>query len=333
MTSDILMAEITRGGVVESTHLGSGVLVSATGEVQAVWGDAEQQMFPRSAMKSLQTLTVLTHGTKLTDQQTALACASHHGELMHETAVTQWLADMQLNSEHLSCGPDMPRYAEDRQRLRKNNITASRIYHNCSGKHCGQLAFCQHQGWDVKGYQSADHPAQQAMLSMFTELAEEPIDVIGVDGCTLPAPRLSLTGFARALAKIAAPDLLHGTMSVAAEQIMSTTMQFPYLTGGSKSPNSIMTAASSKKFFAKNGAEGVYAVILPEARAAMALKITDGSMRAADVAIAGMLLQMAEHLNLDKDMLNKFTTEDMYNSANVKVGACRYANILPLLKS
>ena len=65
----------------------------------------------------------------------------------------------------------------------------------------------------------------------------------------------------------------------------------------------------------------------------MALKITDGSMRAADVAIAGMLLQMAEHLNLDKDMLNKFTTEDMYNSANVKVGACRYANILPLLKS
>ena len=33
MTSDILMAEITRGGVVESTHLGSGVLVLATGEV------------------------------------------------------------------------------------------------------------------------------------------------------------------------------------------------------------------------------------------------------------------------------------------------------------
>ena len=35
----------------------------------------------------------------------------------------------------------------------------------------------------------------------------------------------------------------------------------------------------------------------------------------------------------EKDMLNKFTTEDMYNSANVKVGACRYANILSLLKS
>ena len=244
--------------------------------------------------------------------------------------VKQWLLDMSLSAEHLSCGPDMPRYAEDRQRLREQNIDASRIYHNCSGKHCGQLAFCQHQGWDVSDYNLASHPAQQAMLAMFTELAGEPIDIVGVDGCTLPAPRLSLIGFARALAKIAAPDLLKGTMSKSAEQIMASTMQFPFLTGGSKSPNSIMTAASSKKFFAKNGAEGVYAVILPEARAAMVLKIADGSMRAADVAIAGMLSQMAEYLNLDKDMLNKFTTEDMYNSANTKVGFCRYTNIMPI---
>ena len=319
-----------RGGAVESTHFGSGVLVSATGELQAVWGDAERQMFPRSAMKSLQTLTILTHGTKLTDQQTALACASHHGETMHETEIKQWLLDMSLSAEHLSCGPDMPRYVDDRKRLREQNIDASRIYHNCSGKHCGQLAFCQHQGWNVSDYNLASHPAQQAMLTMFTELADDSIDIVGVDGCTLPAPRLSLVGFARALAKIAAPDLLKGVMSKSAEQIMASTMQFPYLTGGTKSPNSIMTAASSKKFFAKNGAEGVYAVILPEAQAAMALKIADGSMRAADVAIAGMLGQIAKRLNLDKDMLNKFSVEDMYNSTNTKVGVCRYANIMPI---
>ena len=329
MTSDILMAEIMRGGAVESTHLGSGALVSATGELQAVWGDAERQIFPRSAMKSLQTLTILAHGTKLTDQQTALACASHHGETMHETAVKQWLLEMSLSADHLSCGPDVPRYPEDRQRLREQNIPASRIYHNCSGKHCGQLAFCQHQGWDVLDYNLAEHPAQQAMLTMFTELAEEPIDILGIDGCTLPAPRLSLAGFARAVAKISAPDLLKGTMSKSAEQIISSTIQFPFLTGGSKSPNSIMTAASSKKFFAKNGAEGVYAVILPEARAAMALKIADGSMRAADVAIAGMLSQMADQLGLDKTVLSRFCSEDMFNSASKKVGVCRFANIKP----
>ena len=323
------MAEIIRGGAVESTHLGSGVLVSASGELQAVWGDAERQIFPRSAMKSLQTLTILAHGTKLTDQQTALACASHHGETMHETAVKQWLLEMSLSADHLSCGPDVPRYPEDRQRLREQNIPASRIYHNCSGKHCGQLAFCQHQGWDVLDYNLAEHPAQQAMLTMFTELAEEPIDILGIDGCTLPAPRLSLAGFARALAKIAAPDLLKGTMSKSAEQIISSTMQFPFLTGGSKSPNSIMTAASSKKFFAKNGAEGVYAVILPEARAAMVLKIADGNMRAADVAIAGMLSQMADQLGLDKTVLSRFCSEDMFNSASRKVGVCRFANIKP----
>ena len=85
--------------------------------------------------------------------------------------------------------------------LRENNIDASRIYHNCSGKHCGQLAFCQHQGWDVSDYNLADHPAQQAMLAMFTELAGEPIDIVGVDGCTLPAPRLSLTRFCPCFSK------------------------------------------------------------------------------------------------------------------------------------
>ena len=62
----------------------------------------------------------------------------------------------------------------------------------------------------------------------------------------------------------------------------------------------------------------------------MVLKIADGSMRAADVAIAGMLAQMAEHLNLDRDMLNKFSVEEMYNSTNTKVGVCQYANIMPI---
>ena len=331
MASDILMAEVTRGGVIESTHRGSGVLVLANGEVKAMWGDVHQQIFPRSAMKPLQTLTILSHGTKLTDQQTALACASHHGELMHETEVTKWLVDMQLNPEHLSCGPDLPRYPEDRQRLKENNIMASRVYHNCSGKHCGQLAFCQHQGWDIRDYQLVEHPAQQAMLSILAELAEESIDVIGIDGCTLPAPQLSLTGFARALSKIAAPNLIHGTLSSAAEQIILTTLKFPYLTGGTKSPNSIMTAASSEKFFAKNGAEGVYGVILPKAQAAMALKIADGSMRAANVAIAGMLRQMATTLDLNKGILDNFLYEDVFNSVNKKIGQCQFSKIMPII--
>ena len=83
-------------------------------------------------------------------------------------------------------------------------------------------------------------------------------------------------GFARALAKISAPQLLNRSLSDAAQKIIESTIRFPELTGGSKASNSLMTASSNKKFFAKNGAEGVYAVILPEAQVAMALKIADG---------------------------------------------------------
>ena len=328
---NILMAEVIRGGAVESMHYGSGVLVSSDGKLLAAWGDENGKLFPRSAMKSIQTFTILCHGTKLNDKQAALACASHHGEEMHTKEINSWLDGMKLTSENLSCGLDLPRNSADRQLLRDQNIDASRIYHNCSGKHCGQLAFCQNQGWDIDNYHLVSHPAQKAMLSVFQDLAEEKIDIIGVDGCTLPAPYLSLQGFARALAKITAPNLLKGKMQNAANLILKSTIQFPYLTGGTKSLNSILTAASSRKFFAKNGAEGVYAVIFPEAKAAMVLKIADGSMRAANVAIAGMLSQMARTLDLDKDVLDSFSNEDMFNSANQKIGHCQFSKIMPII--
>ena len=140
-----------------------------------------------------------------------------------------------------------------------------------------------------------------------------------------------MQGFARALAKITAPNLLKGKMQDAAVQIIESTIKFPFLTGGTKSPNSIMTAASSKKFFAKNGAEGVYAVIFPLANAAMVLKIADGNMRAANVAIAGMLSQMADTLDLDKDVLARFSCEDMFNSVNQKIGECQFSKIMPII--
>ena len=327
--NDVILAEVTRGGVVESVHAGSGVAVNRNGELLAVWGNANRPIFPRSAMKSLQALTVLSYGTVLSEQQTALACASHHGEVIHENLVQKWLTEMRLTAEHLSCGPDLPRYPEDQKRLLANNIGPSRIYHNCSGKHCSQLAFCQHQGWDIFNYQEQDHPAQKAMLVMLSELAEENINNIGIDGCTLPAPQLTLMGFARALAKISAPQLLTRSLNDAAQKIIESTIRFPELTGGSKASNSLMTAASNKKFFAKNGAEGVYAVILPEAQVAMALKIADGNMRGADVAIAGMLFQMADDLNLNKDAIKKFCSENVTNSNGTKIGTYHFSGIKP----
>ena len=58
--NDVILAEVTRGGVVESVHAGSGVAVNRNGELLAVWGNANRPIFPRSAMKSLQALTVLS---------------------------------------------------------------------------------------------------------------------------------------------------------------------------------------------------------------------------------------------------------------------------------
>ena len=63
----------------------------------------------------------------------------------------------------------------------------------------------------------------------------------------------------------------------------------------------------------------------------MVLKIADGNMRAANVASAGMLSQMADTLDLDKDVLARFSCEDMFNSVNQKIGQCQFSKIMPII--
>ena len=54
-------------------------------------------------------------------------------------------------------------------------------------------------------------------------------------------------------------------------------------------------------------------------------------MRAANVAIAGMINQMADTLDLDKDDLARFSSEDMFNSVNQKIGQCQVSKIMPII--
>ena len=42
-----------------------------------------------------------------------------------------------------------------------------------------------------------------------------------------------------------------------------------------------------------------------------------------------MLVKMADQLGLDKTVLNRFCSEDIFNSASKKVGVCRFANVMP----
>ncbi len=101
------------------------------------------------------------------------------------------------------------RYAPVWEEMLCKHEAPTRIHNNCSGKHAGFLTLAKHLGAPTKGYERHDHPVQIAVARATAELAGVDIDMPwGVDGCAAPNFALPLSGFARALAKLADPSSL-----------------------------------------------------------------------------------------------------------------------------
>ena len=79
-----VLVESRRGDIVDNHHRGIAAVADAKGAIVAAWGDIERPVYPRSAIKPLQTISVVDSGAAdafgLGDVELALACASHAGE-------------------------------------------------------------------------------------------------------------------------------------------------------------------------------------------------------------------------------------------------------------
>ena len=73
--------------------------------------------------------------------------------------------------------------------------------------------------------------------------------------------------------------------------------------------------------FVKNGAEGVFVVIIPSLKSALAVKIIDGTRRAAEVAIAGLISELKITNN---DQIEKIKKSPIKNSAGQIVGSMKW---------
>ena len=56
------MIEVTRNDCTESTHHGVAVLIKSSGEVLKEWGNSNILIYPRSALKPIQTLNLYKDG-------------------------------------------------------------------------------------------------------------------------------------------------------------------------------------------------------------------------------------------------------------------------------
>lgn len=320
MKSSAMQIDVTRGGALESRHEVIALAVDCAGSRTIAYGDVTTPVFPRSALKPLQALTVVASGAadNLSAEQIALMCASHHGERQHLERVEKWLGNMGLSETDLACGPDWPRNHRDRDSYIGDGGQQTSALYNCSGKHCGQLCYCQHMDWPIEGYHLPDHPAQTSFRTMLADLSGGPETALGIDGCHLPAPQLPLDSFALALARMADASALDETHGAASQRIVESFMTHPELTGGRMAVNSRLTKAGHGHFAAKNGAEGVYGVIVPEMKMGIAVKCMDGAMRAADLAVADILRQLGL---IEPGVIEELSLKDVRNSRDVLVGA------------
>ncbi len=179
----------------------------------------------------------------LDDRHLALACASHRGEPMHADLVCEWLFRLGLSEENLACGATYPRDVEATHDLIRAGRAKSRIYYNCSGKHCGFLTVARHMGWEVDGYDHLDHPAQRRYLDVLSDLLGRDAGSLdfGLDNCTLPAAALSVGDMAVVMARFAAARVSSATRKAAILRLHQAARGYPEYMSGTRQPTEIFS--------------------------------------------------------------------------------------------
>lgn len=307
-----VVATITRDGRVESVHRGIGVVVDASGTVIHQVGDASALVYPRSTLKPVQTLAVLETGISFTPLEMVLATASHQGTARHRAAIAGFLLDHQLGQGLLQCPADWPLDEKAKEEMLVAGETSpTAIAMNCSGKHAGFLACCQHMGWSLDDYLDNGHPLQMAIRQRVEELAGEQISHTTPDGCGAPLHRISLIGLARAIAGVSRGDSAHS------QALLAALVEHPWAIAGPGHANTVVIEALGG--VAKIGAEGLVVIGLPGGLTT-AVKILDGSMRATTPVALSLLRAVGAGESAVIDALIAETSATIYGGGSVTGG-------------
>jgi L-asparaginase II len=310
------LVEVIRSGLVEGIHRGHVVILGADGSVRTTRGQVDVPMFPRSCNKPLQAVGLLRAGYSAPQEQVALAASSHSGEPVHVALARSILAAAGVDESALRCPPDLPMDEAARRIVLAAGGGPRPIMMNCSGKHAAMLATCVARGWPTADYLDPAHPVQVELARAVSELAGQSIGAVGVDGCGAPVYALSLTSLARAFLRLA--DANDGP-----EHEVATAMRTqPHLVGGTDRTVTRLLAGLPG-LVAKDGAEGVWAAALPGV-GAVAVKIEDGAMRAADRVVVAALdgRPGAAGLGASAPVLAELAVEDLLGGGR-PVGAVR----------
>lgn len=258
MAESVVLACEVRGGIVDNIYRGSIAVSDTNGGIVASIGDPMKVAFLRSSGKPLQAIAFVERGGAerygLTPPEIAILCASHSGGPAQVATVRSILAKAGIPEEAIKSG--------------------SGIKDNCSGKHAGMLALAKMTGHPLENYRAPDHPIQQIIRAVVSEMCGIALaDLrVAVDGCGAPIFAMPVRNMALAYARLANPDALPPPRAQACRTITAAMQAHPEMVGGLD-----WRRLTNGKIMAKAGASGCHCVGILGRGTGLAMKVDDGA--------------------------------------------------------
>ncbi len=279
--------ELTRGGVVESTHFGSIAVVDSAGKILQSHGDPDTVAFLRSSAKPFQTLPFVEQGGAehfgFTQSELAISCASHETSQIHLDTVSAMQKKIGIEEGNLQCGPHLPGDSKKLRQVIKEDIKPTPNFNNCSGKHTAMLAFAKMRGLPLENYLAFDHPIQKDILKTFSEMCGIEVDKIhlGIDGCSAPNFAVPLINAALGMARFCDPRELSEARAAACKKITTAMTAHPEMVSNFGEFDFELMKVGAGKIVTKRGAEGFQIIglmpgVYSEHGVGIAFKVTDG---------------------------------------------------------
>jgi len=286
---------VRRGPRVESVHQVAACAVDADGEIVLRVGTVETPVFLRSSAKPFIAAASVRAGVLeefgFGERELAVMCASHNGEPGHVELVASMLERIGATVDDLRCGAHPPSYEPAAAALAARGERPSQLHNNCSGKHAGILALAKKLGAPFDGYTEASHPAQRAIIALCERVSDDTFegDKLAVDGCGIPVYATTLRKAALSFARFATLRGVGDEDATALARVAAAMADEPWYVAGTGRFDTDLMRATRGRIVCKAGAEGFHCDALLDAGLGLALKVIDGSRRAAPPATLALL--------------------------------------------
>jgi L-asparaginase II len=286
---------VRRGGRVESVHTVAACAADVDGAIVLKVGTVQTPVFLRSSAKPFIAAASVRAGVLerfgFGECELALMCASHNGEPAHVELVASMLERIGATVDDLGCGTHPPSYEPAAAALAARGERPTQLHNNCSGKHAGILALAKVLGAPFAGYLEAGHPAQRAIIALCERVSDDVFegDKLAVDGCGIPVYATTLHKAAVSFARFATLRGLEDADAAALARVGAAMAAEPWYVAGTGRFDTDLIRASHGRIVGKAGAEGVHCDALLDAGLGVALKVVDGSRRAAAPATLAVL--------------------------------------------